>query len=265
LEADPASGLGPPSAKGSGERSEAIPHRYPRLSFTVEPKAPPKGVSFPPDPQGAGKSARNDREPRGATSVIKSQVCRPRKASPVSQDFVQDDDSEVLDSEPDSSPEYEEQDYEEPVSRPSKRQRQTSSSESEHKKKKKKKRSKDTEGKIVISQDQLATLIQQCMEAKISPSSEEDSAPPSYSKIWREFRENVYLLHPDLPEPEAQRVPLRTVGGPAEFVTESLKLPMYPATASTLEACEDAIQNPISKAGTLSEPLIVSSSLKAQR
>jgi len=40
---------------------------------------------------------------------------------------------------------------------------------------------------------------------------------------------------------------------------------MYPATASTLKACEDAIQNPISKGGTLAEHLTVGSYLKAQR
>jgi len=187
--------------------------------------------------------------------------------TPSHQDLDQDDEDSEVDSEPDSPLDYEEQEYdgqeyEEPVSRPSKRHRQTSSS-SDHKKKKK--RSRDSEDKITLSQDQLASLIQQCMEAKISPSSEEDSAPPSYSKIWREFRENVFLLHPDLPEPETQRVPLRTAGGPAEFVSESLKLPFFPATASTLEACEDAILNPMSKSGTVAEPLVVGSFLKAQR
>jgi len=199
-----------------------LPHRYPRLTFVLDNKAPSKDGSFPPDPQGAGTSTRKDREPRGVTSVVRSKVVHPRQVTPSHQDLDQDfEDSEEVDSEPDSPLDYEEeedleQEYEEPVSRPSKRHRQTSSSSSDHKKKKKK-RSKESESKITLSQDQLASLIQQCMEAKISPSSEEDSAPPSYSKIWREFRDNVYLLHPDLPEPEAQRIPLRTAWGPAEF------------------------------------------------
>jgi len=174
------------------------------------------------------------------------------------------------DSDPDSIQDFGEeedleQEYEEPVARPSKRHRKTSSSSSsEHKKKKKKKRSKDSD-KITLSQDQLASLIQQCMEAKISPSSEEDTSPPSYTKIWKEFRSNIYLLHPDLPEPEAQRIPLRTAGGPAEFISESVKLPLFPATASTLEACEDAILSNMSRSGSVAEPLVVGSFLKPQR
>jgi len=252
-------------AEAKGKKAEALPRRYPKLTF-LDNRVPSREGSLPPDPQGAGTSARTHREPRGAISVVRSKVVHPRKVTPSQQD--QDlEDSE--DSEPDSPLDYGEeedleQEYEEPVSRPSKRHRQTSSSSSDHKKKKKKKRSKDSD-KITLSQDQLATLIQQCMEAKISPSSEEDAAPPSYSKIWREFRNNIYLLHPDLPEPEAQRIPLRTAGGPAEFVSESVKLPLFPATASTLEACEDAILNPISKSGTVAEPLVVGSFLKPQR
>jgi len=268
--AEATSHLGPSSAEAKGGKSEALPRRYPRLTFSLENRVPSKEGSFPPDPQGAGTSARKDREPRGASSVVRSKVVLPRQVTPSHQDLDQDvEDSEEVDSEPDSPLDYEEeedeeQEYEEPVSRPSKRHRQTSSSSSDHKKKKKRSKESDS-SKITLSQDQLASLIQQCMEAKISPSSEEDSAPPSYSKIWREFRDNVYLLHPDLPEPEAQRVPLRTAGGPAEFVSESLKLPLFPATASTLEACEEAILNPISKSGTVAEPLVVGSFLKAQR
>jgi len=111
----------------------------------------------------------------------------------------------------------------------------------------------------------LAAIIQRCMEAKISTSSEEDTSTPSASKLWKAFRQSIYLLHPDLPEPEGQRIPMRTKGGPAEFIAESLKLPLYPATASTLEACEEAIATPVSKTGSISDPLTVGNFLKPQR
>jgi len=58
---------------------------------------------------------------------------------------------------------------------------------------------------------------------------------------------------------------MRTTGGPAEFIAESLKLPLYPATASTLEACEEAIATPVCKTGSISDPLTVGNFLKPQR
>jgi len=126
--AEATSHLGPPSAEAKGRKSEALPRRYPRLTFYLDNKVPSKEGSFPPDPQGAGTSARKDREPRGATSVIRSKVVLPRKGSPSHQELeYNDEDSEEFDSEPDSPQDYEEQEYEEPVSRPFKRHRVTDS------------------------------------------------------------------------------------------------------------------------------------------
>jgi len=87
----------------------------------------------------------------------------------------------------------------------------------------------------------------------------------STSKLWKLFRQSIYVLHPDLPEPESQRIPMRTTGGPTEFIAESVKLPLYPATASTLEACEEAIATPVSKSESISDPLTVGNFLKPQR
>jgi len=224
----------------------------------IAPRDSPGGVSLPPVLQGAGKSAREHRESDRTHPVIQSSVFRPRKA-PLR--FEEDLDLEdEIDSDQDS--EEEELVVTSHSSRAQKRQRHSSTSESERRKHKKKKKSKD---KIELSEDQLASIIQRCMEAKISTSSEEDMATPSNSKVWKTFRQSIYILHPDLPEPESQRIPMRTAGGPTEFVAESLKLPLYPATASTLEACEESIATPVSKTGAISDPLTVGNYLKPQR
>jgi len=228
---------------------------FAKKSSSLAPRGAPTGVPLPPVHQGAGKSARDYRESQGTHPVVQSAVFRPRKAALRFEDLADE-----VDSEEDS----EEEGQYEPVQghRAQKRQRQSSTSESEHKKKKKKKKSKE---KIELSEDQLAAIIQRCMEAKISTSSEEETSTPSASKLWKSFRQSIYLLHPDLPEPEGHKIPMRTKGGPTEFIAESLKLPLYPATASTLEACEEAIAAPLSKTGSVSEPLTVGNFLKPQR
>jgi len=116
LEAEPTSGLGPAlaeAASGLGfsraeasvvkseasvgkseasvKKSEAIPPRFPRLTFTLDPKAPPKGITPSPDLEGARKSVRKDRESRGTTPVMRSRVVLPRKGSPTSRDLGHED------------------------------------------------------------------------------------------------------------------------------------------------------------------------------
>ena len=60
-----------------------------------------------------------------------------------------------------------------------------------------------------------------------------------------------------MPEPEAPRPSFRKVGSSLEPAATPLRLPFHPAAASAVEACEDAIYQPISKTGQKFNPFPV--------
>ena len=131
------------------------------------------------------------------------------------------------------------------------------------KKEKKDKKKKEKEDLIF---KKLQDLLTQTLAAKEADQPEDSSdAPKKVTSIWKAFRSLVFEAHPEVTEPEAPRPVYRTVGSELEPAATPLRLPFHPAVASAVEACEDAIYQPISKTGQKLDPLPVGELLKSQR
>jgi len=109
-------------------------------------------------------------------------------------------------------------------------------------------------------------LLQQALESRgDSTLIPEDPTQRSLQTLWKDYRSLIYETHPDLLEPQAQRHTLRTIRGLKEFSPEPVKLPFFPSTLAAIQACEEAIAEPVSKLGLPQDPLAVGDFLRTQR
>lgn len=148
--------------------------------------------------------------------------------------------------------------------RSKKRKTKESSSESEskrHKKKSKKHKRKakpflieEEEGKVTMTKEGFASLVQNLMDARASTSSEEE-AGNSIPGAWKHFRELLSDIHPDMPETHTPRTVFRSAAVQEELVTEQYKVPLFPGVKDSLDVCERSIAAFPTKEGTSSHPL----------
>ena len=114
--------------------------------------------------------------------------------------------------------------------------------------------------------DKLKELLCQTVSAEDSdPTTEEPEGSKPLSSVWRKFRAIIYEQHPELPESSTPKISYRTGGSSMGPVAEPLKLTFHPAVLSAVEACKDAVFQPISKSGQAPDPLPVGESQTAQR
>ena len=114
-----------------------------------------------------------------------------------------------------------------------------------------------------IPKGDLAAFVEKVLS--VQQSSTEEDLTRSFFTLWKAFRESVVDTHPEVPPPQRPKPTLRTLGGPTESLQENHRLPLFPSITSALQACEESILEPTSKAGTPQDPLGVGSYLKAQR